>query len=313
MDAHTSPDIIHSVSAGSFLTDHAAVHCKVKFEKPPLPRREITYMKTKNIVHEDLGKDIRDSALFQAPASSLDDLVSQYNCVLVNLLEKHAPLKKATITIHPSAPWYNDSIRDAKRICRHHERIWRRTRCPADRLRFQAARKSVNGLINSSRSEHYAARISKCTDQKALFSVIDELLHHKTTRKLPAHSNKKDLCEQFCGFFSSKISGIREKLDRMEGSWTGSETGPNARLDNFEPTNEHEILKIVNSSPTKSSALDPIPTAIFKHHVNILAPVIVLSLSAGKVTTALKQAHITPILKKIQLGPRCLKKLSSGI
>ena len=132
-----SDDIIQSVQTPTLVTDHSAVHCMLRLGKPPLPRKKITYRRTKCINHDNLHDDIAISSLITDPSPDLDGLVSQYDCVLSALFDRHAPQKSRTITVHPAVPWYTDEITQAKKTRRHYEQRWRKTRFPEDRLLFQ--------------------------------------------------------------------------------------------------------------------------------------------------------------------------------
>jgi hypothetical protein len=87
------------------LSDHSAVWCTISIPKTAFERKEICYRKLKSIDMLQLRNDITCSAL-ASPAKVTGDhsnLVHQYNSVLTDLLEKHAPLKKSTIIIRPTA------------------------------------------------------------------------------------------------------------------------------------------------------------------------------------------------------------------
>ena len=70
----------------------------------------------------------------------------------------------------------------------------------------------------------------------------------------------------------------------------------------FEPVTEELICRLISQSPTKSCTLDPIPTTLTKQCLHDLAPLVTrivnVSLSTGTATSGLKQALVTPILKK---------------
>jgi len=57
----------------------------------------------------------------------VDELVDAYNSVLAETLQKHAPIKRRIVTIHPDAKWMNDDIRKVKTQKRKAERTWRKT------------------------------------------------------------------------------------------------------------------------------------------------------------------------------------------
>ena len=77
---------------------------------------------------------------------------------------------------------------DAKRKRRRLERRWRTTKSLADRAAFVKQKRLVNDMIIAEKSKYYLAQITECgKDQKALFRVIDALLHRRSKPKLPEH------------------------------------------------------------------------------------------------------------------------------
>ena len=79
------------------------------------------------------------------------------------------------------------------------------------------------------------------------------------------------------------------------------------QLTRFEPLDADYVVKLINITPPKSCALDPMPTQLLKRHVQEVAPyitvVIKLSTSIGEVSPNLKEALLKPLLKKIDLEP----------
>ena len=82
-------------------------------------------------------------------------------------------------------------------------------------------------------------------------------------------------------------------------------------LDSFTEVTEDDIRKIVHSSPTKSCALDPVPTWLLKKCEDELIPVLTLivdtSFSCAEFPKELKRAFLTPLIKKIILDAEILK------
>ena len=77
------------------------------------------------------------------------------------------------------------------------------------------------------------------------------------------------------------------------------------------PDSEIELLKIINSSPSKTSRLDPISTWYLKDNLPELLPVFVdivnVSLSTGVFPKGAHSAIIRPLLKKPTLDQNTLK------
>ena len=73
---------------------------------------------------------------------------------MTSLLDKHAPLQKKIITVRPRVPWFKNEIKEAKRLRRRYERIWRRTGLESDRVNFTKARNHTNHIIEQARRDY---------------------------------------------------------------------------------------------------------------------------------------------------------------
>ena len=169
-------------------------------------------------------------------------------------------------------------------------------------------------MINQAKSEYYENQISQCKDQKAIFKVVESLLHQKGNVKLPSHACQKELAHRFNDFFIAKISKIRKDLDAIvppsscEFDLTSEIASP---MEFFARATEDEIYKLVSSSPSKSCTLYPIPTWMLKQHINIFVPVITkivnMSLEYATFPSHFKNALVSPLIKKPSLDADNLK------
>ena len=79
----------------------------------------------------------------------------------------------------------------------------------------------------------------------------------------------------------------------------------NSALSSFEPVSEDDILKILESSPTKSHDLDPIPIPLVKKCADILITpitnIINYSRKEGSFPNCFRITYVTPLLKKPSL------------
>ena len=129
------------------ISDHYVVSCSLVLPKRAFQRKEVNYRKLKPIDLQELRDDISDSPLISTvdeAGHDLESLLTLYNTTLIGLLDKHAPLKTRTITIRPSAPWYNEDIREEKQKRRALERRWRRTGLTIER---RQRRPIIRGLL----------------------------------------------------------------------------------------------------------------------------------------------------------------------
>ena len=84
--------VVDTVMA-DLISNDCAVHCRIALRKPPFRRELKTYRKIKAINFTSFPTDIENSDLYTNQERSLEHSVTQYNDVLGDLLEKHAPLK----------------------------------------------------------------------------------------------------------------------------------------------------------------------------------------------------------------------------
>jgi hypothetical protein len=299
------------------LSDHHCINTTLNLRRPPLPKKTISFRQYKKIDKEQFQSDLEASDLITKPADSLEELIDQYNDTLTALIDKYAPLKTKTLTDRPATPWYSDKIKDLKATERKCEDRWRDTnKLTVHRVAYQDARNAVNAEIAKAKTGYFQDKVDKCgTDQKALFRVVDEILHSKDNKPLPQHDDLTDLLNQFSDFFQQKIAKIRENLDADQINQDTAtaltsvlpidDPPPPATFSTFEALTTEEVKKIITSSPTKSCPLDPLPTWLLKELCDTLSPVIAkivnLSLLTGHLPTSMKKALVMPLLKKLIL------------
>ena len=295
------------------LSDHFAIHFRLSCAKPPLERKTIQYRKWKSIDIDAFKEDIRNSPLYTHRDSCLDGLVNQYNDVLGDILDKHAPVKTCEITIRPRAPWYTEECLSSKRKMRQLERRYSRTGLSVDLFSFELQCASYHTLLYESRVNYYSNIVSEHqNDQKALFKVVNKLFHRSGPSPLPRHESAELLANMFADFFVEKIEKIRQQFDAnpTASSWPCQRQTKHL-LTTFPPVTEEHVEKLIKASATKSCSLDPIPTWLLKTCLNELLPIITeivnLSLSSATFPENLKEAIIIPLLKKLNLDPDILK------
>ena len=106
-------------------------------------------------------------------------------------------------------------------------------------------------------------------------------------------------------YFIEKIESIRKSTDGSKAST--KLPAATSTLSSFEEYSAEDIQKIIESSPTKSCSLDPVPTSILKEFLPELLPFITMmcnrSLQEGILPPSQKHAVITPIIKKAGSDP----------
>jgi hypothetical protein len=291
--------------------------------KPRAMPKVISYRKVKDIDIDALCVDISNSKLGKPTGcSDLNELVSDYNSTLADLLDHHAPLLSKKVVERPNTPWYTSDISSAKRDCRKAERRWRCKKLEVHRQLYVSSLHNLQMEIENSKKHYYKTKIEEC-DQKSIYKISNSLMNKSTFVSLPAFSSAANLATRFNKFFVDKIVKIREDLQSISLDLKNLTTNPTSyvfniyksynppTLSEFMPATEIEIKKIIMASKTTQCALDPIPTRLLKTCINALLPsltkIVNLSLSTGVMPAALKKALVVPLLKKLNLNTEMLK------
>ena len=124
------------------------------------------------------------------------------------------------------------------------------------------------------------------------------------------------MANTFVDYFKNRIELIRSNLEEYLNTSTDQlpSTAPifhGLSLEQFRAVSESDVRKVITSSPTKSYALDPIPTWLLKQCLDQVAPVLTvivnISLSCADFTPELKRAFVTPLIKKLILDGEIFK------
>ena len=247
-------------------------------------------------------------------------MVSCYNQVLKELLDKHAPSRTQAIAHRPLQPWMNDAILEARRNRRKAERLYRKGNTIPLRQSYKHQCEVVKDLVGKAKKSYYLKEIDDCEkDQKQLFKIVDKLLGRGKSSVLPKHTDAYTLAQMLNEFFITKISNIRNELATLESSIPQLHCPPlnsllvpsSSKLLSFKPTTSSEVMSIINKSSKSTCSLDPIPTSLLHDVLPTLAPVIAdlvnAVLATGVFPAQLKSAIVLPLLKKVGSDPDVLK------
>ena len=199
--------------------------------------------------------------------NNFDEMAVSLESELTRKLDDLAPEKTITITDRKLNPWYNEFIRDQKRIVRSCDKI---------------------------------IKIGK--DTKRLYAMIESITGASTSNPLPSGS-PEDLAEEFAQFFLDKIVNIREAM-KDDKVYSYPNRVPFS-FSKFPPLTESEVEAIIMSMQTKSCEIDAIPTTLLKQMLPAIIPtvtkIINISLEHGVFCSTWKEAIVRPLLKKFGL------------
>ena len=299
----------------SVKSDHSAVLFTISCASPGVVKKSITYRKWKSIDVSSVQADISD-AFEDFAYQNIDTAVRTYNSTLADIIDNHAPQKSRIVTVRADKPWYTAELSQEKRLRRKYERKYKQSKLTVDKLQLQEQRNKYNALLNSTKKDYIKNKIENAESSKDLYKICDKLLNREQKAILPSHDCAQSLANTFVNYFNEKIELIRNNLETSLNSSTDQVPDSvsifcGVSFEQFNVVSEADIRKIISSSPTKSCALDPIPTWLLKQCQDQLAPVLTTivnaSLSCAEFPTELKKAFLTPLIKKIILDCEIFK------
>ena len=296
------------------LSDHCGIFSNLAFKRPRRPKRTVSSRNLRAINSADFRADVESFAekvSKQSDSTDVSHLVDMYNTDLREVMDRHAPLVTRQVTDRSSAPWVTEEIHEERRQLRKAERKWRESELTVHREIFVTHRRRVKSLVRAAKRQHYCDKVASCTTSRKLFMVSNELLGKSKSTPLPTDTPRSELPNRFGHFFNEKIQKIRDDLDATPCEVPTYSVYDGPQLHMFEAVSQEFVLKLVKDSAAKSCSLDPIPTSFTKQYLEELVPLITqivnASLLTGTVPSQLKQAVVTPLLKKSGLDPNTLK------
>ena len=229
-----------------------------------------------------------------------------YDNELCLLIDRHAPLVQRTVTERPLIPWWNRDIAAMKLQVRLRERIWRRSKTDHDRLSYTEMRDRYCRSLAATKAEFYSSEIeSASNDNRSMFRIANQLLGRERQRQnFPHHCDGPTaVANHFAHHFADKIDSIHSQLQKPPAAVTSAHPCSVALpLLSFQPASLEDVTTLIRNGKTKSSNIDPMPTALLKANTPVLAPIFVelinLSYKDSTVPARLKHSIITPLLKR---------------
>lgn len=270
-----SDAVISNVSSSSQLpSDHVVITGRISVLRPKPTRIFVNHRKLRNIDLCAFSECICATTLITEPCLDLDSLVHQYNTDLTNTLDMHAPKRPRFVTVRPHAPWFDDSLREAKAKKRRYERKYRSSGLEIDKQIFRDYCDSYYRRLNDAKTSYHRNRFSNA-DQRSLFRDVDIMTREKRSNIFP--SSLADQTNQFLTYFNDKTRNLCNKLSELPALELNIYLPPygcSSCFSSFSPVTETHIKQIVMKSPTKFCELDPIQTVILKECLHVLlAPI----------------------------------------
>ena len=122
-----------------------------------------------------------------------------------DVLDKNTPIKTKVAMVRKTVPWFNDNLRNHKRIVCNREQIWKKYKTSEPWLAFKMERSKFRQSLKWARKEFVLKSILECNrDNKKLYKLASSLMGTKKENQLPECDSKEKLANQFAEFLLQK-------------------------------------------------------------------------------------------------------------
>ena len=191
--------------------------------------------------------------LNEIPDTDVDMMVTEMKLRMKKAFEEIHPETMKNVTIRKNNLWYNDKIKEQKRIVQRRERVYRKHGQCHQWSAYIDERKKLRQLMRDTKTEIISEKINELRgNTKSLYSLVYQLTRNEKENPLPERENNEDLANQFADYFMNKIQTICDSLKECEKFHPEQNNDTNL-LEQFEPMSEEEIRKVINSMQAKTA------------------------------------------------------------
>lgn len=299
---------------GQFLSDHRLVEFSLALRNvhSSTSRDRIMFRKLRSIDLPAFKADVEEAFLnWDDTASDLNECLASFNSILDDILDLHAPLISAKLSIRKKKnTWYTPELRQQKRLMRRWENIWKKHKTNSTWTAYKLQKDIYSKQLKEEKTKCYSGLIIESgKDMSKLYKILNKWTGRELHNPLPDDlGSDKDMAEKFADFFVNKITAIRDSLDDMN-LYSPSRRDISVKLTTLHPVTCEEVHKTIMRMPTKSCEKDHLPTQLLKECLNVLigpiTDLVNISLKHGVFATEWKEAIIRPLLKKAGMQLTC--------
>ncbi|KAF9752791.1 putative RNA-directed DNA polymerase from transposon BS [Nosema granulosis] len=244
--------------------------------------------------------------------AGVNEKCEQFAKMMFNAYNISCPVAVKRLSVKRAlSPWITKELLNC--ISRKHE-LYRLSKEDASfKDEYKEYRNSLSSSINYAKKHYYVTKFTSCINNaKKTWKAINEILGQKSKNsnvaKISVGGTVTEDPSIIADEFNRHYVSIADKLSR---DIPGSNKNPTEYVMRsifsfvYFPTDESEMVTIINSFKSKNCNLDSIPSFMYKHVSDIVSPVIALlinsSFEEGIFPDVLKISRVLPIYKA---GPR---------
>lgn len=279
------------------LGGHAIVVTEFKIKRPKIHPKIISYRPIKNIdlklFNIDLERTDWDGV---AAMSDVNEMVVLFNTFIINLMDKHAPVKQIVVRDKPQ-PWFTDNVRHIMRLRDDAQSQYRNTNSDADKTQYKMLKHLARTSLFYEKTAFFGQQInSNLKNPKLLWKRLkNTVVPFKNRHELPAFLRDPDAVNEafldIPGGDGASISDLTYFEYHRHGSATFTLT----------TVHEHEVAKHILSIKSNATGVDSINMDMIimtlPRTLSVITAIINKSIQSSTYPSLWKIAIIRPIPK----------------
>lgn len=226
---------------------------------------------------------------------SVDDKVSQFNKFIIELFDRHAPLRPVRLR-RPPAPWITKAVRIAMSRRDRAFRSFKRDRCNENWELYKIARNRCNRIVRAAKRNYCHNRLSNSSTADAWKFLQSLGTSNKSCGIVPTNISLNDLNKHFSS--SSTLDSRSVSTTILE---INSMDAPSFDVFSFVCVSEEEVRKTILSLKSNAMGFDAINRSmvvpIIDSLLSTLTHIINTSLSTGVFPFVWRKAFVIPLPK----------------
>lgn len=307
IDSHTTLDLMVTKkdkvsNHGQISTPHISIHdliylsysLKSKRYKPRL----ITYRDLKNIDQQLLNRSAEGVGWGEVLVETeLDEKVTKFNKLLLNLYDTLAPLQTKRAT-RPAAPWMNERIQRLRKERDVAMRNWKRDNTTASKTIYKKTRNKLSQEIRNAKMKLIRQHTSNFGDKKTWREIKKLGLGKQTENDVEIDTDLDQLNRYFCNLGGRVDDNTRTRTKRDIASRA---TQHDFLPFTLKPVTEDDTREAFKTIKTNAAGCDNISiqliTKIFDTVLPVLTDIFNCSLRSGQFPSLWKDSYVTPLPK----------------
>ena len=240
-----------------------------------------------------------------------NDMWKRWKTMLIQCLDKHAPVKNKRIGTKKGSPWITS---DLIKKMRERDSLKKQANLSSDIevwLSYKKARNQINKAVRQAKREYFVNNLdSQKSNPRKMWQLINNLTGRKTNKssnikELKVSDNTTSNPKEIADTFNEHFTSIGHKLaDTIEQSSVSPDAYliPSEKSFTIQPPSNEIVCKLIRElDVSKAVGLDKIPNMILKITADIIGPFLATLFQKSVITSVFpdewKIARVTPVFK----------------